>query len=182
MLPVSIILTIAVLTVFFVYLLVLKYAVTHTFVRTRLIMTSFFFFIVVTLTISFWHYTVATLPYTIPAALIGVGLGYLIGVREAEMRLRMEGLSHYMRHFAHIHLKDLETFNWWAIVNFYSIGGALVLINLVGLSSVIFGGSEQWAILTSAVGAFLLGTLVPYLLHLWTIRTPHHSSSSTSEA
>ncbi len=168
-LPLSVIVVLAVLTLFLSYTLVLKYAVQNRFVRTRLVMTSFFCFIVVTLTVSFWQYTLATLPFTIPATLGGIVVGYVVGVREAERKLAMQGLNYYMEHFAHVHLDDVAEFNWWSLINFYSVMGGLLLINLVGLSNVIFGGAEKWAILTSVVGAFLLGTIVPYLIHLWSI-------------
>ncbi len=59
--------------------------------------------------------------------------------------------------------------------------GGLLLINLVVLSTVIFHGAQLWAIMTSVFGAFLLGTIVPYLFHLWTISAKHHTSKTTSE-
>jgi hypothetical protein len=170
-LPGTITVTIALLTVLLVFITALKYAVPDDFARTRAIMTSFFFFIIATLTISFWRYAMATLPFTIPAFFIGSVVGYIVGVRAAEKKLTAQGLAHYMEHFAHVHARDLRKLNWWSVINFYSIMGALVLINFVGLSTVIFRQSQDLAILTSAVGAFLLGTIAPYLLHLWSIRT-----------
>ncbi|HWB33982.1 MAG TPA: hypothetical protein VG753_01505 [Candidatus Paceibacterota bacterium] len=182
MLPDSITLTIATLTVFLVFITALKYGVEDNFTRTRLIMTAFFFFIIATLTIAFRQYTMATLPFTAPAFLIGATLGYFVGVRTAQEKLMAEGVAHYMEHFAHVHLEDLQQFNWWALINFYSVMSALVLINLVGLSTVIFRQAESWAIATSTVGAFLLGTVAPYLIHLWSIRTTQATSKTTSEA
>jgi hypothetical protein len=170
-LPGTITVTIALLTVFLVFITALKYAVPNDFARTRAIMTSFFFFIVATLTISFRQYAMATLPFAIPAFFVGSVIGYAIGVRAAEKKLSAQGVAHYMEHFAHVHVGDLQKLNWWSVINFYSVMGALVLINFVGLSTVIFRQSEDLAILTSAVGAFLLGTIAPYLLHLWSIRT-----------
>jgi hypothetical protein len=167
-LPSSITLAIALLAVFLSYLIVLKYNVNNNFVRTRLGMTSFFFFIVITLSISFWRYTLDTLPFTVPAFVIGCAMGYLIGVRGAEERRKYEGEEQYREHFAHIHVKGLEDITWWSVLNFYSIAGALVLINLVGFSTVIIK-NEPLAIFTSSVGALLLGTILPYLAHLWTI-------------
>ncbi len=165
----TITLILAGLTVFLVFSAALKYTELSNFARMRLIMTAFFFFIVATLTAAFWHYTLASLPYTIPAALIGALVGYVVGVREAERRLMAHGFEHYLEHFAHIHSTDLQQLKWWSLINFYSVMGALVLINLVGLSTVIFAGHESWALATCAVGAFLLGTIVPYLMHLWTL-------------
>jgi hypothetical protein len=167
-LPGTIVLAIAVLAVFLSYLVVLKHAVRDNFHRTRLSMTSFFFFIVVTLSLSFWHYTLATLPYTVPAFGIGLIAGYLVGVRGAEDRLKKEGHAHYREHFAHLHVRGLSSMNWWTVINFYTVAGALVLINLVGFSTVLMP-SESLAIGTSAVGAFLLGTIAPYLMHLWSL-------------
>jgi hypothetical protein len=133
-------------------------------------MTSFFFFIVFTLTISFWQYATATLPYAVPAFVVGVCVGYVLGVRTEQQKLRAQGLSYYMQHFAHVHLKDVASLTWWSLINFYSVMGGLLLINLVGLSTVIYHGNEDWAIVTSLFGAFLIGTIVPYLLHLWSIK------------
>jgi hypothetical protein len=181
-LPLSITLVIALLTVFLCFTVGLKYTTMSNFVRTRLIMTSFFLFIVATLTISFWQYRVESLPYTVPAALLGVLLGYLLGVRTEQQKLRVNGIEHYMEHFAHVHVYDITSLNWWSVINFYTVMGGLLLINLVGLSSVIFSGDVQSAIRTAMVGAFLLGTIVPYLIHLWSIKAPHHKSSTTSEA
>ncbi|HEY4501714.1 MAG TPA: hypothetical protein VJJ20_01430 [Candidatus Paceibacterota bacterium] len=171
-LPSSITLVIALLALFLSYLVVLKYNVRNNFARTRLGMTSFFFFIVATLSLSFWRYTLDTLPFAVPAFLVGCALGYLIGVRGAEERLKKEGQAHYREHFAHIHVRGLSDLTWWSILNFYSVAGALVLINLVGLSTVILK-SEALAIATSSVGALLLGTILPYLFHLWSLKTVH---------
>ena len=168
-LPNSVTVTVAVLTVFLVFITALKYAVADEFVRTRLMMTAFFFFIVATLSVSFWQYALNTLPYTIPACFLGAILGYALGVRTEQYKLSTEGLTYYMQHFAHVHFKDMETFTWWSYINFYSVMSALVLINLVGLSNVIFHQAEDWAIATSVVGAFLLGTIAPYLTHLWSL-------------
>ncbi len=180
-LPSSIVVTIVILTAFLSFITALKYAIGNHFVRTRLIMTSFFFFIVATLTVSFWEYALATLPFTIPSFIAGAMLGYFVGVPAAEARLKAEGLRNYMRHFAHVHLHRFKDLTWWSVVNFYSVMSALVLINLVGLSTVIFHEAKNWAIATSVVGAFLLGTIAPYLAHLWSIKAVQNSRSTTSE-
>lgn len=182
LLPSSIVVTVIALTVFLVFATTLTYAVRNYFLRTRLLMTSFFIFIVATLTVSFWHYTVATLPFTVPAFVLGIAVGYFAGVRAAVARLRAEGAIHYMQHFAHIHVSDPKDLTWWSLINFYTVMGALVLINLVGLTNVIFDERLGLAIATCVVGAFLLGTIVPYLIHLWSIKPAHHKSSTTSEA
>lgn len=180
-LPNSITITILVLTIFLSFITALKYMVKNDFVRTRMIMTSFFFFIIATLSISFSQYTLATLPFTIPAFGVGALIGYLVGVRTAEARLKAEGLAHYTKHFAHVHIDELQHLTWWSVINFYSVMSALVLINLVGLSTVIFHQAESWAIMTSGVGAFLLGTIAPYLLHLWSINAAQKKSRTTRE-
>jgi hypothetical protein len=180
-LPPSIILTIAVLTAFLIFITALRYSVPDSFTRTKLSMTMFFCFIVATLTISFWQYTLDTLPYTIPASLLGVVMGWLIGVRAAEDRVRTEGLAHYMEHFAHVHIGEGRRLTWWSVINFYTVMGALLLINFVGLSTVIFNEAKNWALITSSIGAFLLGTLVPYLIHVWSIGERHKAKSTTSE-
>ncbi|MES2006503.1 MAG: hypothetical protein V4436_00175 [Patescibacteria group bacterium] len=170
-LPTSIIVTIAVLTVFLSSVVVLKYAVEDNFSRTRLMMTAFFFFIVTTLTVSFWEFFFATLPYTIPAGMLGVLAGFAIGVPAAEERLKKEGLSRYRHDFAQLEVKGIRGFHWWSVVNFYTAVAALVLINLVGLTTVLLHNLKPMALATSAFGAFMIGSIFPYLVHLWSIRT-----------
>lgn len=147
----------------------------------RLVMTAFFIFIVTTLTISYWEFFFLTLPFTIPAGAFGVVVGYLIGVRADKAKLAAEGMAKYIKHFAHIHIRDIEHGNWWAVINFYSVMGALVLINLVGLTTVIFHNLKPMTLATSAFGAFLIGSIIPYLIHLWSIKTTQYTSKKTSE-
>ena len=169
-LPISIIVDIAVLTLFLSFITALRFAIRSNFVRTRLIMTSFFVFIVVMLSVSFWRYALATLSFTIPVMFFGIFIGHVVGVRAAKEKLKTQGLEFYMEHFAHVHFHEVRSLSWWSLINFYSISGALLLINLAGLSNVIFHGSELGAIVTSIIGSFLIGTIVPYLFHLWSIR------------
>lgn len=166
----TITLAIAALAAFFIYLTAVKYAVTDDFDRARLIMTSFFIFIVFTLSLAFWPYRYASLPYAAPALLVGIGLGYFVAVRAAKERLMTEGMAHYLEHATHVHLKDLAALKWWSVINFYSIMGALLIINLIGLSMVWFKDNQALAITTCVLGAFGVGTLAPYLYHLWSIR------------
>lgn len=168
-LPSSIIVVIAVLTVFLTFVTALTYTTQDHFTRTRFIMSAFFVFIVATLTISYWPFFFYTLPYTVPAGLAGVFVGWLVGVRAAEARIAAEGLAHYMSHFAHIHIRDLSQLTWWSFINFYSALGALALINLVGLTSVIFHNLKPMTLATSMFGAFLIGTIIPYLIHVWSL-------------
>ena len=169
-LPMSVAFVIALLAFFLIFITGLKYVIRNNFMRMRVIMTTFFIFIVCTLSISFWPYAAATFPYSIPAFIIGASLGYLIGVRTEQQKLRARGLEHYMEHFAHVHSHDIKNLTWWSIVNFYSVMGGLILINFIGFSTVFHNGSEGWAIMTSIVGALLLGSIVPYLAHLWSVR------------
>jgi hypothetical protein len=172
-LPVSITVNVAVLAIFLVFITSLKYSGWNYFSRTRAMMTAFFFFIMATLTISFLPFAMDTFPYSAPAFVAGLLVGYLFGVTTEQQKLRAQGVQYYMQHFAHIHVEDIKQLTWWSIINFYSVMGGLLLINLVGLSTVIFHGSETWAILTSVAGAFLLGTIVPYLIHLWSVSAKH---------
>lgn len=180
-LPLSIIAVVAVLTLFLSLLTALKYGVRSNFTRTRALMTAFFIFIVATLTISYWQFFFSTLPYTIPAGLLGMLMGHLVGVRAAQQKMTAQGVVHYMEHFAHIHPHELKKLTWWSLINFYSVMGALLLINLVGATTVIFHNLKPMTLATSAFGAFLIGTIVPYLIHLWSIKTRHHTKSTTSE-
>ncbi len=169
-LPPSIMIGIAGLTVFLTFVVGLTYVIASDFTRTRLIMTAFFCFIVFTLSISFWQFTNATLPYTIPSFVFGGIIGYVTGVRAARERMKVHGVQFYMEHFAHIHSHDIASLTWWSVINYYSVMGGLLMINLIGLSNVIFRGEQYWAIITSIIGAFLIGTIVPYLFHLWSLR------------
>jgi hypothetical protein len=166
---VTIILVLLVLVMFLSFITILKYAIADNFIRTRLIMTSFLAFIVMTLTISFWRYALDSLYFTVPAMFVGVYLGHTIGVTTERQKIAAKGVAHYVEHFHHISKEDLKSFTWWSIVNFYSIMGGLVLINLVGLSTFIFPQHQAIAIATTVVGALLIGTLIPYIIHLWSV-------------
>lgn len=139
-------------------------------------MSALFLFIVLTLSISFWPSAPLTLPYTIPALFIGMALGYFIGVHTEQQKLMMHGIEHYMERFAHIEHADIKRLTWWSIINFYSIICGLILINLVGFTNVILAGSPAFTIATSSVGALLIGSIVPYLAHLWTFQFTHGNS------
>ena len=166
---ITIILVLAALVVFLSLLMVFKYAIADNFTRMRFIMTSFLVFIVTTLSISFWHYALYSLWFTLPAFGLGLALGYGFGVKAAERRLATNGVRHYIEHFHRISKTDLKALNWWSLVNFYSIMGGLVIMNMVGLSVFLFPGFETIALATTVIGAFLIGTLVPYIVHLWSV-------------
>lgn len=178
----TVLIAIAALTIFLGFASVLVYAVANAFARTRLTMTALFLFVVVTLTVSFWQYALQSLMFTIPAFFSGVLIGYFVGVRAAKEKRMMLGAEAYVKHFAHVHIGDLKRLRWWSVINYYSVVGALLLINLVGLSNVLFEGRKSWAMFACAFGAFLIGTLVPYLVHLWNISHTHERSRTASEA
>ncbi|MDB5195458.1 MAG: hypothetical protein JWO84_642 [Parcubacteria group bacterium] len=165
----SITIVIALLALFLISITVAKYAMPHKFAQTRFTMSALFVFILLTLSISFWPWARLTLPYTIPAFILGMLLGYFIGVRTERQKLMTHGLEHYMERFAHIEHSDVRNLTWWSIINFYSITCALVLINLVGFTNIILSGYPPFIIVTSVVGAALIGSILPYLAHLWTI-------------
>jgi hypothetical protein len=173
---------IALLALLLGVLTVVRFAVSSNFLRARLIMTALFCFVVMTLSISFWPYAAITLPYTIPTWVVGTLIGYFFGVTTERQKLATQGVVHYMEHFAHIHIMDIAALNWWAVINFYTVLGGLFLVNLLGFSTVILKGSVEAVIITSMAGAFMIGTIVPYLLHLWSVSARHHSKSTTSEA
>lgn len=173
--PPSIIIVIALLAVFLIGITIVKYAVHDNFMRTRLQMTALFSFIVLTLSISFWPFAALTLPYSIPALLVGILLGYFIGVHTERQKLMMHGFERYMERFARIEHSDVKNLTWWSIINFYSIMCGLILINLVGFTNVILQGSPTFIIVTSAVGAAFVGSILPYLAHLWSFQLTHRS-------
>ncbi len=166
----SVISDVALLALFLIALTVFKYAIHDSFVRTRFMMTGLFLFIVLTLTIAFWPFAYMTLPFTIPAFGLGIALGYLIGVQTERQKIVVQGIEHYIEHFAHIEDQDFKNMTWWTLINFYSVTGALILINLIGFTSVITHSSPVFVIITTTVGAALVGSIVPYLAHLWTLR------------
>lgn len=167
---VSVIVAIALLAVLLIGITASRYAIKNNFMRTRLVMSAFFAYIVLTLSISFWAYSSLTLPFAIPGLLLGMLLGYFIGVRTERQKLTMQGIERYIERFAHIEPEDVKNLSWWTVVNYYSIMGALVLINLVGFTNVILRGSPLFIIITSTLGAVLIGSILPYLAHLWSFR------------
>jgi hypothetical protein len=168
---VSTTIAIAALAAFLIFITALKYAMADTFMRTRLIMTAFVLFIVIAITASFWRYTIPSLGFSVPALVLGMLVGHLIGVRAAQEKLVAQGVERYIEHITHVNLGDPQNLEWWSVINFYTIAGALVIINLLGLSVVLFNQSLMLALTTCAIGAFLVGTLVPYLVHLWSLGT-----------
>jgi hypothetical protein len=169
----TITIAVALLALFLISITIFKFAVKNTFTRTRFMMSTLFIFIVLTLSISFWPYAYLTLPYAIPALIVGMILGYAIGVRTARQKLMMQGIERYMERFAIIEHSDVKNLNWWSLVNFYSIMSGLILINLVGFTNVILKGNSTFIIFTSIVGAALIGSIIPYLAHLWTFPLTH---------
>lgn len=163
----------ALLAAFLISIAAVKYAVADNFLRTRLTMSALFIFIVSTLTISFWPYARLTFNYALPALLIGIILGQIIGVRTEQQKLVEQGIERYMERFAHIHKEDVRKLTWWSIINFYSISCGLILINLIGFTNIILHGSERFIIATSIVGALFVGSIVPYLVHLWRLSFTH---------
>ena len=173
----TVILLVALLALLLISITVIKYAVKSKFAETRLMMTALFVFIVVTLTLAFSSSVGMTLPFTIPALFLGMLPGYFAGVRTERQKITTQGIEYYMEHFAHIHSKDVKNMTWWSVVNFYSIVCGLILINLVGFTNIILSGSPFWTVLTSVVGAFLIGSIAPYLAHLWSVSFMHRQSA-----
>jgi hypothetical protein len=171
-LPMSVPIVIAGLTIFLTFVVGLTFAIANDFTRTRFIMSGLFVFIVFTLSMSFWQHALSTLPYAMPSFCIGGIIGYLVGVRAAQEKLKLQGIAYYVEHFAHIRHHDLQRMTWWGFINYYSVMAGLLMINLIGISNVLYEGAQGWAIVTSSVGAFLIGTIVPYLFHLWSIPAP----------
>lgn len=163
----AIIAVLAILAAFLISVPASKYMIHNNFKRTRLIMSAFFLFVVAALSISFWPYGMMTFNYSFPAILMGIILGQIIGVRTEEQKEMEQGVEYYLEHFAEIKPEDLKNLSWWSIVNFYSIMCGLVLINLIGFTNIILKGSPAFIIATSSIGAFFVGTIVPYLIHLW---------------
>lgn len=168
---------IALLAAFLVSIPVVKYAIRDDFSRTRFIMSELFLFITATLTISFWPYAGLTFNYSFPSFLVGIILGQIIGVRTERQKIIEHGVEHYMEHFAHINKRDAQKLTWWSIINFYSIMAGLVVINLIGFTNIILRGTPLFIIGTSMVGAAFMGSIVPYLVHLWMLEFTHQRRS-----
>jgi len=158
---------VAALAVYLIFVVALQYTTTSRFTRMRLVMTGLFVYVVFTLTWAFWDYAIASLGLSSLALLGGLVVGRYVGVPAAQERMSAQGKAAYREHFAHVHPRDIAHLQWWSVINYYSIMAALVVINLTGLSDVWFAGHQGWALFTCAVGAFLVGSIVPYLVHLW---------------
>jgi hypothetical protein len=178
----EIIIDLALLAAFLISITASRYAAWDNFTRTRFIMSALFIYIVASLTVSFWQVARSTIPFVIPAFIIGLIVGELVGARTARQKLFMEGMEGYMEHFAHIRPKDLKNLTWWSFVNYYSVSCALILINLIGLAIVLHQGSRLVAIETSVVGATLIGSILPYLIHLWRLPREHATAKRVHHA
>lgn len=178
----AITLMLALLAAFLVSITIAKYAFVHRFTRIRFVMSALFIYIVATLTVSFWNVALATLPYTIPVFFIGMYLGHRIGVGAEEQKISMMGIDSYMQRFAHITHHDIRRLNWWSFINFYSIMCGLVIINLVGLTTILLDSSSRSVIFTSIIGAAFIGSIVPYLTHLWLLPYKHRRAAITLRA
>jgi hypothetical protein len=180
----TIIADLAILALFLISVAASRYAIQSDFARTRFVMSALFFYIVISLSISYWSLALRTLPFAVPAFLIGLLLGELVGVRTERQKLFMHGLEGYMERFAHISHKDVQNLTWWSFINFYSVTCVLILINLIGFTTVILDRSAPLAILTSVVGAALIGSILPYLAHLWRLpaATQAQETGSAEEA
>src|SRR4051794_29309578 len=132
-----IIIDLALLAAFLISIVVAKYAILDNFTRTRFTMSALFLYIVISLTNTYWYFAFITLPYTIPAFFVGAILGHIVGVRTEQQKLTMQGVEQYMERFAIISADDVKGFTWWTFVNFYSVTAALILINLIGFTSVL---------------------------------------------
>jgi hypothetical protein len=163
----------ALLALFLISVAAARYATQDNFVRTRFVMSGLFVFLVASLSISFGDLALATLPFAAPAFLAGALLGEVVGVHTERQKIFIHGVEQYMERFAHIGRDDLKNLTWWSFINFYSVTSVLVLINLIGFTSVLQGRSETLAIATSMVGAALIGSIVPYLVHLWRVPRMH---------
>jgi len=159
----------AALVIFLSLITILKYAIRGNFTRTRIIMTALLAFLVITGVLAFGRYLIASLSFTVPAFLVGILLGERAGVRAAQRKIATHGIQHYMEHYAHSSKEELKALTWWSIVNFYAIMCALIMMNLIGLSRIIFDGHRGLAIAVVAFGAFLIGTILPYIIHLWRV-------------
>lgn len=163
--------SIALITTFLIAATAIKYGMEKsTFQRNRAIMTLFMVFITITLGISFPQYLTSSLVYVISSLIVGMIIGHAVGVEAAKKKLTVQGMEYYMEHFAHIHIHDVKKMTWWSVINFYTVMIALFMINLIGLSTVIYK-TEIWAVISLCAGALLLGTLLPYILHLWTLKS-----------
>jgi len=178
----TIVIDLAFLAAFLISIVIAKYSIATEFGRTRFIMSALFLYIVASLTNTYWRFALMTLPYTIPAGLIGILLGYLAGVRTERRKLMMQGAERYIERFARISKDEVATFTWWTFINFYSITAALILINFIGFTSVLMHSSKGLINATSVVGASLIGSIIPYLIHLWIFPKQGTLQNSDSEA
>jgi hypothetical protein len=166
----AIIVDLALLATFLISIAASRYVTQNAFSRTRFLMSVLFIYIVATLTTTYWRLALETIPFVVPAFLVGLLIGSVVGVRAERQKLFMHGMERYMERFAHIGKEDLQNFTWWSFINFYSISCVLILINLIGFTTVIMESSNAIGIAVSVLGAALVGSIVPYLFHLWTLQ------------
>lgn len=160
----------AALVIFLCLVVVLKYAIKGNFTRTRIILTLLLGFLVAVVLLAFWQHIAASATTMLTAFLLGVLIGERGGVRPAQRKIATEGVRYYMEEFVHTSKEELKAFTWWSIVNFYAIMCALIMMNLVGLSRILFDGNMYLATGVVAFGAFLIGVTLPYVIHLWRVR------------
>lgn len=167
---IAVVTALAALVIFLCLVTVLKYAIRGNFTRTRIIMTALLFFLVAVVLLAFGPYITESATTMFTAFLLGLFIGERAGVRPAQRKIATDGVQHYIEHYVTDNKDEIKTLTWWSIVNFYAILCALIMMNLIGLSRILFEGHTTIAIGVVAFGAFLIGTILPYIIHLWRVR------------
>jgi hypothetical protein len=166
---IAVVTALAALVIFLCLVTVLKYAIRGNFTRTRVILTLLLVFLVAVVLLAFWQYIAASATTMFTTFLLGILVGERAGVRPAQRKIAIDGVQHYMEHYITSNKDEIKTLTWWGLVNFYAIMCALIMMNLIGLSRILFEGNRELAIAVVALGTFLIGTIVPYIIHLWRV-------------
>jgi hypothetical protein len=160
------------LSAYLFFLLLMKHRTRSSFALTRITLTSFVVFAFLTLFVVYWRFVIDEAVWASIALLAGTFVGRFLAVEASQKRIAEEGLGNYFEHYLHIHIKSLHKVEWYSLVNVHTIIVALVLINMLGLNELIFE-SPEWTRFSIVFANFLVGTCIPYMIHLWTLKAPH---------
>lgn len=166
------IITVGLISTYLLSLLYAKHTVRSSFMLTRVTVSAFVVTMFTVLFIVYWQYVVDYAVSASFALLAGTLVGHFLAVEVERHKISERGLAHYVEHYLHVHVKTLDNLEWWSVVNVHTIIVTLLLVNIIGLNELIFD-SPEWTRFIIVASNFLIGTTIPYLIHLWTIKPPH---------
>lgn len=175
---VQVIISIGLLSAYFFFLLLMRHAVRNHFLITRFTITAFIVYMFATLIVVYWTPMMDNAVQGSVAFLAGLVLGRFMAVTVERRKIAEEGLSNYLEHYLHIHIKSLENLEWWSIVNVHTVIVTLIFIDLLGLNRTVYDSAPATLFIV-VLALFLVGTVIPYAVHLWTIKASHFHKKLT---